>query len=312
MRTPHNRRRPGPSPVRGKWNRKLPADGGRKRHAHWQAPGGWGRLGGGRVAARMPAAPDNYRLALAGDAIGYAFVPCAEGTKVPLVKWKQYRQERPTPELYERWFRGTRNNIALLTDGIVLFDCDDPALAARVLAECGDTPHRVRTPRGGIHLGFRRPDGQEIGNRVRIHGEPIDLRTDGGLEVIPNSRTATGAYSWLGEGLIPKSELPVAEVGWTRERTRMRTRCAVDGVGLLPSVQGSIRFPEAYCLRIESVQGQNGSRGLVRVVCILRDAGRSPDQIYAFIQGVWGPACCRPEWSDREIWHCIDRHCRPG
>lgn len=41
-----------------------------------------------------------------------------------------------------------------------------------------------------------------------------------------------------------------------------------------------------YRLRIEGVLGQNGSRGLVRVVCILRDAGRSPDQSFDFIQRV--------------------------
>lgn len=258
----------------------------------------------------MHSARDNFALALAGDALGHRFVPCAPGTKVPLVRWKRFQQERPTPALYERWFWNTRNNIALVTTGLVIFDCDDPAKADLVLAECGDTPHVVRTPRGGIHLGYRRPEGEAVSNRVRVHGEPIDIRTDGGLELIPNSRTAHGPYSWLGDGLIPIPDLPVAEVGWTRERTRSRTRTALADIGLLPEGQGRIRFPEAYCLRIESVQGQNGSRGLVRVVCVLRDAGRTPRQIFDFVKTVWGPACCVPEWSDREILHCIERHCK--
>jgi len=257
-------------------------------------------------------AADNYSLALAGDALGYRFVPCAEGTKVPLVKWTRFRHERPTPALYERWFRGTRHNIALLTDPIVVFDCDDPALADRVLAECGETPHRVRTPRGGIHLGYRKPEGEEVGNRVRILGEPIDLRSAGGVEVVPNSRTAAGAYSWLGEGLTPIPDLPVARVGWTRERTKTQTRAAIGGSGLLPRGQGRIKNPEAYCLRIQSVQGQNGSRGLVRVVCVLRDAGRAPAQTLDFILRVWNPACALPVWSEREVLHAIARHYPPG
>ena len=33
---------------------------------------------------------------------------------------------------------------------------------------------------------------------------------------------------------------------------------------------------------------------------------------FEFIKSVWGPACCRPEWSDAEIRHCIDRHLTAG
>jgi hypothetical protein len=266
----------------------------------------------------MPLAPDitgNHALALAGDALGYRLVPCAPGTKVPLVKWKRFQEERPTPDLYERWFRGTRNNIALLTAGMVLFDCDDPALAGRVVAECGDTPHKIRTPRGGIHLGYRRREGDEVRNRVRIlrserepEGVPIDIRTDGGLELLPHSRTAEGAYSWLGEGLIPIAALPVATIDWTRDRSRARARRTLEEFGHFACATGSIRFPERYCLRIRSVQGQNGSRGLVRMVCVMRDAGRTPEQALRYALSVWNPACADPPWSEGEIRHAIRRH----
>lgn len=252
---------------------------------------------------------DNFALALAGDALGHRFVPCHPGTKVPLVKWKQFEAAPPTAELYARWFRGTRNNIALLTRGMVLIDCDDPAAADLVLRHCGDTPWKVRTPRGGIHLGFRRRMGVVLKNAVKVKGLPIDVRTDGGLEVIPNSATEHGAYSWLGDGLLPIAALPVARVGWMRTRSRKRRPRGAAGPEVFGPGQGSIRFPEAYCMRIESVQGQNGSRGLVRVVCVLRDAGRSPQQIVDFVTRVWGPARCRPEWSEREVWHCVRRHC---
>ena len=144
-----------------------------------------------------------------------------------------------------------------------------------MIAECGETPWKVGTPRGGIHLGYRKRKGVAVRNLVRIKGQPIDIRTDGGLEMIPNSTTEHGSYSWLGAGQIPIADLPVAKVAWTRERTRKRAQSAVTESGVLPAGQGSIRFPERYCLRIESVQGQNGSRSLVRVVCVLRDAGRS-------------------------------------
>ena len=253
---------------------------------------------------------NNHELALAGDAMGHRFVPCAPGTKVPLVKWKPFQHEKATPELYERWFKGTRNNIGLLTNGMVLIDLDDPALAELVLKECGDTPHKVRTPRGGIHLGYRRRMGIVLKNVVKVKGLEIDIRTDGGLEMIPNSTTGHGSYSWLGEGLFPISELPLARIGWTRDRPKKRPKTVATQLDVFPEGQGRIKFPEQYCLKIESVQGQNGSRALVRVVCVLRDAGRSPEQIFDFLNRVWGPACARPAWTEREIRHCIERHCQ--
>ena len=38
-----------------------------------------------------------------------------------------------------------------------------------------------------------------------------------------------------------------------------------------------------------------GSRGLVRVVCVMRDAGRTPQQAFDFIMERWNAACARPE-----------------
>jgi Bifunctional DNA primase/polymerase, N-terminal len=252
----------------------------------------------------------NFEIALANAAKGYASIPCFPGSKIPMVKWKPFQTVLPPEPLLREWFLGTRTNIAIATTGLVVFDCDDPEKAALVLAECGDTQHKLRTPSGGIHLGYRRRKGVAVENKVRIRGLPIDIRSNGGLEMLPNSATSAGRYEWLGEGLFPITELPVAKVGWTRERTRKRSRTVLAEHADFPFSQGSIRFPERYCLRIESIQGQNGSRGLVRVVCVLRDAGRSPEQIFDYVKRVWGPACSVPEWSDREIAHCIERHCK--
>jgi hypothetical protein len=259
----------------------------------------------------MQTPPDNYGVARAALDMGIAAIPVLPGTKIPAVFWKRFQTELPTDDLLRGWFADTRGNIAILTTGMVLFDIDDPAKVELVLRECGETPHRVRTPRGGLHLGYRNP-GIPIRNRVRVKGEPIDIRGDGGLEVIPNSVTEHGSYSWLGSGLNPIADLPVARIEWTLDHGRERARRALEELASFGEGKGSIRFPEAYCLRIESVQGSNGSRGLVRVVSVMRDAGRTRQQTFEFIKTVWGPACCRPEWSDAEIWHCIDRHFPAG
>src|SRR5687767_7201171 len=89
---------------------------------------------------------DGLKAALDAAAKGYTCIPCRPGTKVPLVKWKRYQATCATLEDYRTWFENTRNNIAIITAGMVVFDCDDPANADAVLKNCGETPHRLRTP----------------------------------------------------------------------------------------------------------------------------------------------------------------------
>ena len=128
-------------------------------------------------------------------------IPC-EG-KVPLVKWKPWQSEMPPLETQMEWFMDTRVNVAIITTGMVLFDVDDPALVDLVLGHCGPTPHVVHTPRGGTHLGYRARSGVQVGNQVRIKGRPIDIRTNGGIEVIPPSVTELGAVRGAPRGAPP-------------------------------------------------------------------------------------------------------------
>ncbi|HEX3151158.1 MAG TPA: bifunctional DNA primase/polymerase [Gemmataceae bacterium] len=245
-------------------------------------------------------------LAVAFDALhkGIVPLPCYPGTKLPMVRWKEWQHELPPEELIREWFR-FECNIAILTTGMVVFDCDDPDEADQVVIECGETLHRLKTPRGGFHLGYRRRKGVKVGNAVKIKGRAIDLRTDGGMEMIPPSFTEDDKYEWITDGPLPLIDLPVACVGWTRERSRKKTR-AVLTIG--PPAEGSIRFPEAYALRVMSIQGSNGSRGLVRMVCIMRDAGRTPKQTLDYALGPWNAACAVPPWTEKEIRHAIRRH----
>lgn len=262
---------------------------------------------------KQPDSTGNYETALAAAEHGIVCIPCLPGQKVPALKWKRYQTERPSNELLRRWFLGTRSNIAIICAGMVIFDCDDPAKADLVLAECGDTPSKLRTPSGGLHLRYRRRMGVVLGNQVRIlksrknpEGVSIDIRTDGGLEVIPNSRTAEGAYEWLAGGLLPLAELPVAKVGWTRYR-RQRS--------LHPTVEVSdadimVRRARGYLACIEgAISGQRGHDRTYRVACKLthlppRGFGLSLRQAWPLIKE-WN-LTCEPEWSDAELLHKLE------
>src|SRR5436305_2103968 len=102
---------------------------------------------------------DTYEIALSNREKGVVSIPILPGTKVPAVKWKRWQKEMPSEEQLRAWFLGTRNNIAIVTTGMVVFDVDDAEKAALVIEKCGETPHRLRTPSGGLHLAYRKRKG---------------------------------------------------------------------------------------------------------------------------------------------------------
>jgi Bifunctional DNA primase/polymerase, N-terminal len=173
---------------------------------------------------------DNLVVALDAHEKGLVTIPMFQGTKVPALKtWKEWQTQVPSVELIQEWFRNACN-IALVCTSMVIFDCETMEKTEVVLRECGDTPYKVRTGGGGVHLGFRRRKGSQLTNQVRIKGLDIDIRTDGGLAIIPNSQTEKGRYEWLTSGLLPISEVPVANIGWTRTRTKKRKQSIVPPV----------------------------------------------------------------------------------
>ena len=248
---------------------------------------------------------DNLAVALDALGMGYAPVPIIEGTKRPAVKWKEWQEKLPAGELVREWFR-TRKNIALVCTSLVVFDCDDPAKAKLVLAECGDTTHKLTTPRGGLHLGYRKRKGVQVLNQVKIKGMPIDIRTDGGLELIPCSHTEDGEYRWIGQ-LRPVAELPVACVGWTRERTKKRVQSLVVESSQAVMVQRA----RAYLACVEgAISGQGGHRRAFRVACKLthpypRGFGMGIEQAFPLIKE-WSETSCEPPWSDGELLHKLE------
>lgn len=243
-------------------------------------------------------------LALALDALGmgYAPVPIVEGTKIPAVKWREFQTTLPSEDLVREWF-AVRRNIAIVTSGMVVFDCDAPELTELVLKHCGDTPHKVRTPRGGMHLGFRRRAGVVLGNQVKIKGLDLDIRTFGGIELIPSSETEHGRYEWLSSGLRPVSELPCGNIGWTRERTKKRVQSIV--VESSPDVL--VRRARAWLACVEgAISGRNGHSRTFRVACKLTHAfpqgfGLNFEQAWPLIKE-WNEQC-EPPWSDPELTH---------
>lgn len=237
-------------------------------------------------------------IALNAAALGYHCLPCWPSTKKPAVKWKQFQSVAPTEGEYRDWFADPRTNIAIITSGLVVFDCDDPAMAEHVRANCGDTPHQLQTPRGGFHLGYRAPVGVVVGNRVMIRGLAIDIRAENGLEMLPPSTTSDGAYEWIGPGLLPASKLPEAQIEWTREEPlRIVSPLVVDG-----SIR-SIHRARAYLARMEgAIAGERGHDRTFRAACTLTQKfGLNFDEAWPLLLE-WNERC-EPPWSLTELEH---------
>ena len=250
----------------------------------------------------------NLDVALDALAKGIAPVPCRPGTKIPLVAWKPWQTELPKPEVIERLFADARVNVAVVCTGRIIFDCDEFAKAEKVLAECGPTPHVLKPPRGGIHLGYRRRMGVALANVVKIKGQPIDIRTDGGLEVLPPSKTEDGEYRWIDtDGLPATDALPDGNIGWTRERVK-RT---VSTIEPLDESDRMVRRAAGWTACVEgAVSGQRGHSKLFRVVCKLlhpppRGFGLTVEQAWPILLAY--NATCEPPFSVPELSHkCAD------
>jgi hypothetical protein len=258
-------------------------------------------------------------VAAAADA-GYALVPVGRDSKVSLTRWN--RRDFPRGELLYHVAHG--GNLAAKVgetrDGVRTLVVDRDARTRETWDFLrGHGLHRsnmqTETASGNWHLWFRLPDGAgDIRTKIKLLVEgrklPVDVKASGYV-LLPGSTIGGRAYRWReGRGLkrpgelvpVPDSLLALLDAGRGRPVPRVtgRARAAVR----------NILHPGRYALTIESIQGRNGSAGLVRAVCVLRDCGWDPGRILAFLVGEWNrPPRVVPPWSPEEIARAVNRHC---
>ncbi|WP_335986500.1 bifunctional DNA primase/polymerase [Glycomyces sp. MUSA5-2] len=169
---------------------------------------------------------------------GWPVFPLAEGGKRPAIKQWETRATTD-PDRIERCWRAGAWNIGLATGpaGLLVIDLDRPkpgqqrynpdgsiytgavgydALAAEAGGETGfGETFTVRTPSGGWHLYFARPDDLAARNTASKLAYLVDTRAGGGYVVAPGSATDTGTYdtvnggepaplpAWLADRLTP-------------------------------------------------------------------------------------------------------------
>lgn len=129
------------------------------------------------------------------------------------ISWTQFQTQRPSKEEVSNW---TWINLGVVTgkiSGIIVVDTDlykqnyDEKLFKSFNIPV--TPVQ-QTARGGRQYFFKHP-GFEVRNSVSLghSGSGIDIRADGGMTIIPPTKTDYGEYKWIISPLdVDFAELP--------------------------------------------------------------------------------------------------------
>jgi hypothetical protein len=221
--------------------------------------------------------------------LGYQLIPLVG--KRPAGEWKDLQSER-------KELKGWSGNVGIVTgkiSGCVVLDCDSEESYDWARGQGFRSPMVVRTARGW-HLYFRyRP----IGNFVRVGGRLLDIRGDAGYCVCPPSVHSSGVrYEWKA-GPVPPDQLP--ELPMIEPLRQQQTL-----------TQGRVQNLTAYLAKIESVEGRNGSAGLVRAASVCRDSGLSPAVAMAELVKWNSSPAVRPPWTRADLARAVDRVFKGG
>lgn len=149
--------------------------------------------------------------------LGISIIPITPRQKFPACRWAGYQKRLATPEEVASW--GERDAYGIVTgalSGLVVVDCDDAEAEAWVASHLPQTPLRVRTGGGGLHLYYRHPGGR-VPNRAKVGGMRLDVRGDGGQVLGPGSLHPSGSTYTLEADEISQAvldRLPVYQPEW--------------------------------------------------------------------------------------------------
>ncbi len=157
--------------------------------------------------------------------------------KRPAVAWKQFITRLPTEDELHEWFDSPRfNGIGMATgkvSGLNVLDVE--GYATEEVINKFTSPLVTKTISDGYHFFYKWT--HEIHNSVKIEGEAVDFRGDGGFVVLPPSSMDGKSYRWNVtttdfEALQP---LPTPiELSLLGEKKIQQTNLKADSSGIFP------------------------------------------------------------------------------
>lgn len=193
-------------------------------------------------------------------------------------------------------------NWGLATDGLVVIDVDAGRdgfeTIEALFADQEDVPDTVLVQTGGlgVHIWYKAPPGVVIKNSVDQIGRGLDLRTSGGMIVIPPSLHASGRRYRFDDGCSP-CDIDIAEMpSWLVEMIQQSAnKPTTKGLG-----GGTNGIPE-------------GKRNdtLTSVAGVLVNKGVGGESIFKGLQAI-NQSCCEPKLPVYEIKTIAASVCRYG
>ena len=243
---------------------------------------------------------ETYKAAHELHELGYHLVPCAYGSKTPLIKWKDADCSH---RLIDEWFdrAGGFVNLAIHAgrSGIVGLDADTEEASEWIARRCPPSDMFATTPSGGLHVYFRAPvDPPKIG--VNLFGIGLDVRSRSSLLLASPSWSRERGRRWRWQGdVLPPGELPELPIGVFPVEHLPERKPPPPGMrrGI-----GNIRDVTRWIMAVPSVQGHGGSNGCFKVACRLVDAGFSWEEAMHWFRA-WNASVPEPPWSERELEH---------
>jgi hypothetical protein len=241
--------------------------------------------------------------------------------KVAACPWKKYQQIQPAPQEIDRWFHesgrygmglvtGDLNrmvdNIGTQIRGLVAVDAETLEEGRWAYRHFGATPLISFTGRGGVHLLYEYPQGEVIGNRVKMWGRPLDFRGQGGyIGVHPTVHRETGLrYRWL-DWPVDMSQVPVFDSSKLPAKQK---------VGVIQPSGDPVKMANRarkYIAKILSIEGSGGDRQLFRAACALIQKFNLPEEIALDELRRWNTqGNAQPEWSDDRLVYKIQEAVR--
>jgi len=189
------------------------------------------------------------------NAYGFSIIPSSSKKRPILKTWKKYQKQLPTEEEIKQWwgedYPGA--NISLVCGKLsnrIVVDVDIYKKHGKAALEEVEniTPENltmpiVETPRGGEHRYFlAHPEVKSSSHAVSPDREPnkyecIDIKSEGGLALLPPSKFNGKEYAWF-DGLAPKDTkapfIPQSYVDFINKRIN---RGGVVGGGISPKVK---------------------------------------------------------------------------
>jgi putative DNA primase/helicase len=183
-----------------------------------------------------------------------------------------YKDATTDPAKIRTTFRNPRAaGVAIPTGtitGLVVLDrdrkngADGVATCEALEADLGALPPTLqqRTGSGGDQLFFRYPEGVTIKNSSGKLGKGFDVRSTGGLVVLPPSHNEAGSYAWLND--LDPAPLPQTWVDFLKERPRPEVeRKPAPGIVAMESTAYGRKALEAECQAVASEpQGSRNAR----------------------------------------------------